>query len=88
MPGDVLVGDEEGVVVIPAVLAGEVAEAGRDQELIEELVWKKVNAGESMKAIYPPDAHTRTEFEATREAGPSPKQETRASPPPRPRGTS
>lgn len=63
-PGDVLVGDAEGVVVIPQHLAAEVAREGRDQELYEEWVYKKIEAGASIHGLYPPDDDTRAEYDA------------------------
>jgi regulator of RNase E activity RraA len=62
MPGDVVVGDAEGVVIIPAALADDVARSAGEQEAIEEFIWEKVNAGSSIKGVYPPDQATREEF--------------------------
>ena len=47
MPGDVVVGDGEGVVVVPAALADEVAADAVQQELEEEWALERVDAGES-----------------------------------------
>lgn len=66
MPSDVMVGDAEGVVVIPAAVVDEVAEATYEQEMIEEFIWEKVDAGSSIKGVYPPGADVRAEFEAGR----------------------
>lgn len=63
MPGDVMVGDAEGVVVIPAGLAEEVARGAYDQDLIEEFALSKVEAGAGIQGVYPPDEKTRAEFE-------------------------
>ena len=41
MPGDVLVGDAEGVIVLPRCLANEVAHAAVEQERREKLVFAK-----------------------------------------------
>lgn len=57
-PGDVVVGDQDGVVVFPLELADEVAEAGHAQERLEEYVWQRVNAGESILGVYPPSEET------------------------------
>ena len=48
MPGDVLVGDGEGVVAIPAAVAEEVAHGAYEQELREEFFQQKVAAGASI----------------------------------------
>jgi len=63
-PGDVVVGDPEGVVVIPAKIAAEVAEEAAAQTLFEDWVEARVKEGRSIFGLYPPDAGTRAEFEA------------------------
>jgi regulator of RNase E activity RraA len=68
MPGDVIVGDAEGVVVIPSRLAEEVSHAAYQQDLIEEFALEKVKAGASIKGVYPPDEKTRAEFAVSRAA--------------------
>lgn len=68
MPGDVVVGDAEGVVVIPAQLAGEVARAALEQEQYEAFVLVRVQEGASIKGLYPGDERSRAEFEAWRAA--------------------
>lgn len=67
MPGDVVVGDAEGVVVIPAKVAEDVAYAAYEQEMLEEFILSKVEAGEPITSIYPPDEKTRAAFAASRE---------------------
>jgi regulator of RNase E activity RraA len=57
-PGDVMVGDEEGVVCVPQHLAQEVAEAAREQEKLERFVQYEVANGKPLKGTYPPDADT------------------------------
>src|SRR5436309_12254191 len=63
-PGDVVVGDAEGVVVIPAGIANEVAEEGAAQTIYEDWVEARVKEGRSIFGLYPPDEKTRAEFEA------------------------
>ena len=41
-PGDILVGDEEGVVVIPRYLAAEIAQPAADQEELERFIIERV----------------------------------------------
>jgi regulator of RNase E activity RraA len=65
MPGDVLVGDAEGVVVVPRMLADEVAEEALQQERLEEFVLAKIDAGAPLVGTYPPDEQTRLEFRTT-----------------------
>lgn len=66
MPGDVLVGDGEGVVAIPAKHAEGVAHDAFEQEQREIFFTQKVAAGSSIQGIYPPDEATLAEFEAWR----------------------
>ena len=63
-PGDIVVGDPEGVVVIPAKIANEVAEEAAAQTLFEDWVEDKVKGGRSIFGLYPPSAETRAEFDA------------------------
>jgi regulator of RNase E activity RraA len=63
-PGDVLVGDAEGVVVIPAHLAAEVAGDAAEQEAQEEFLQARVAGGAPLRGTYPPDAETTAAWEA------------------------
>lgn len=63
MPGDVLVGDAEGVVAIPAHLAESVALDAAAQDDLEEFVLEQVRAGASILTAYPPDEATKAEYE-------------------------
>ena len=64
MPGDVVVGDGEGAVVVPAALAEEVAADAYQQELEEEWALGRVAAGESTIGVFPIASDRRPEFEA------------------------
>ena len=66
MPGDVMVGDGEGVVAIPAHVAEEVAHDAYEQERLEEFIQAKVAAGSSILGVYPPDENTKAEYAAWR----------------------
>jgi regulator of RNase E activity RraA len=63
-PGDVIVGDAEGVVVIPHHLASEVAHGALAQERYEAWALAKIQAGASIIGTYPPDDATRAAYEA------------------------
>ena len=65
-PGDVVVGDAEGVVVIPASMAEEVAKGAEAQTEFEDWVEARVKEGRSIFGLYPPNAETKAEFEAFR----------------------
>ncbi len=52
-PGDVVVGDRDGVMVIPAHLADEIAEACAGMESFEDFVLEEVLGGASIIGLYP-----------------------------------
>ncbi|MBI3960666.1 MAG: ribonuclease activity regulator RraA [Chloroflexi bacterium] len=66
LPGDVIVGDGEGVVVIPSQVAEPVAQAAFEQELREEFFLQKIASGASIIGTYPPNETTLAEFECWR----------------------
>ncbi len=64
-PGDVIVGDDEGVMVIPAHLADEIAEVAVKMTQYEDFVTEKVLEGRSIIGLYPlTDEVYKKEFEA------------------------
>lgn len=66
-PGDVIVGDREGVVVIPAHLADEIAQEATQMTAFEDFVQEKVLEGRSILGLYPPtDPQSKTDFEIWR----------------------
>jgi regulator of RNase E activity RraA len=68
-PGDVVVGDAEGVVVIPANIADEIAAEAFDMTVFEDFVIEKVHQGQSILGLYPAtDEQTRIDFAAWRVA--------------------
>jgi len=68
-PGDVVVGDAEGVIVIPADMADEVAAEATEMTVFEDFVQEKVLEGRSILGLYPPtEEQSRTEFAAWRQA--------------------
>ena len=52
-PGDIIVEDDDGVMVIPANIADTVAEEASKMELYEEFVTEKVSEGRSIIGLYP-----------------------------------
>jgi regulator of RNase E activity RraA len=68
-PGDVIVGDREGVIVIPAHLADEIATEAVEMTAFEDFVTEKVLEGRSILGLYPPtDPQSKLDFEAWRKA--------------------
>ena len=67
-PGDVIVGDDEGVVVIPQHLADEVAADAAEQEKMEIFILERIQNGAALPGTYPPSAETRAAFETWRKS--------------------
>ena len=62
VPGDVIVGDAEGVIVIPYDIVEEVAADAAEQEQVENYILQKVRGGASSIGLYPPNDNVRAEF--------------------------
>ena len=68
-PGDVIVGDREGVFVIPAHLADEVAIEAVEMTAFEDFVMDEVLKGSSIIGLYPPtEQQSKDDFAAWRKA--------------------
>ena len=65
-PGDWMMGDGEGVVVIPAGIAAEVAAEAVEMTAFEDYVERQVAAGRSIIGLYPPGPEAKAEYEAFR----------------------
>jgi len=66
--GDIMVGDGEGVVAIPAALAEEIAAEAFEMTAYEDFVEEQVKAGRRIFGIYPATAPSRDEFAIWRKA--------------------
>ncbi len=68
-PGDVVVGDREGVIVIPAAIADEIADEAVEMTAFEDFVMEEVKKGRGIIGLYPAtDEQTRVDFAAWRAA--------------------
>jgi len=65
-PGDLIVGDTDGVVVIPGGLAEEVARDAAAQEDMETFLLSRIAGGAALPGTYPPNDATRAAYEAWR----------------------
>ena len=63
-PGDIAVGDGDGVIIIPAELADEIATEAKGMEKYEAWVVDQVKAGASIIGLYPMNDETRVRYEA------------------------
>jgi regulator of RNase E activity RraA len=57
-PGDIMVGDQEGVVCVPKHLAPEIARAAADQDQLEGWIQNEIAGGKPLRGTYPPDDET------------------------------
>ena len=67
-PGDVVVADDDGAIVIPQALVGDVIEAAIEQERFEAWVVSEVRRGVPLLGLYPANAETQARYAASREA--------------------
>ncbi|WP_402463911.1 fumarylacetoacetate hydrolase family protein [Isoptericola aurantiacus] len=67
-PGDVLVGDADGVLVIPPAIVEEVADAALAKEDEDAWVADQVAAGHPIEGLFPPTGAWREQFEQWRDA--------------------
>jgi regulator of RNase E activity RraA len=65
-PGDLIVGDADGIVVVPAHLAEDIARDADEQEKLEGFVLTRIQDGAALPGTYPPNAETRAAYEAWR----------------------
>lgn len=65
-PGDVIVGDADGIVVIPPGLAEEVADAALAQEDEDMWIYEQVKAGHPLDGLFPMNAEWRAHYDEQR----------------------
>ena len=66
-PGDIIVGDGDGVIVIPPALADEVADAALAQEDEDAWIAEQVTQGHPVDGLFPLNAEWRARYDAWRE---------------------
>jgi regulator of RNase E activity RraA len=67
-PGDVVVADGDGAVVIPTALAADVARLGTEQEALEAWIMDEVKAGKALPGLYPPNEEALARYKAARKS--------------------
>jgi regulator of RNase E activity RraA len=63
-PGDIVIGDEDGVVILPATIAEEVARDALEQDQLEAYIRQRIEGGDSIVGLYPPNDQTKADYEA------------------------
>lgn len=69
MPGDIIVADGDGAVLIPQAMLEAVVAAAVEQERLETWIMHQVELGHPLPGLYPPNAETKARYE--RETGSS-----------------
>jgi regulator of RNase E activity RraA len=68
-PGDVVVGDDESVIVLPRSLAGEIAAEAHEKERHEAWIERRILGGAAVEGTYPMSDETRRAYDADRDRG-------------------
>ena len=68
-PGDVVVVDDDGAVVIPANLLGDMLVQAPEQERLEGWIMGQVQQGAALPGLYPPNAENKARYLADMKPG-------------------
>lgn len=68
-PGDIIVADDDGAVLIPPALLDTVIAAGREQERLEAWILAQVQAGAPLPGLYPANEETLARYRRETAAG-------------------
>ena len=68
-PGDIIVADEDGAIVVPSHLADEVARDSFEQERLEKFVAMRVKQGHTIPGLYPPNDANKALYQKWIDAG-------------------
>jgi len=63
-PNDVIVVDQDGAVLIPQALLGEVVGAAVEQERLEGWIMSEVERGAALPGLYPPNDENKARYQA------------------------
>lgn len=62
-PGDIIIGDDDGVVVVPPALLHEVIDAAWEQDRQDGWVYDQVKAGHPVDGLFPPNAEWKAKYQ-------------------------
>ena len=68
-PGDMIVADQDGAVVIPAAMVAEVTASAVEQERLEGWIMKEIERGVPLPGLYPANAETKARYDAWKAKG-------------------
>ncbi len=71
-PGDVIVVDDDGAVLIPAALLDEMLVVAPEQERLEAWIMSQVDLGVPLPGLYPPNADNKARYLAACRAADAP----------------
>ena len=71
-PGDIVVADDDGAVVIPQAMTDQVADEAVEQERMEAWIMEEVARGAALPGLYPMNEATRARYDATKKERSSP----------------
>jgi regulator of RNase E activity RraA len=62
-PGDMIVADDDGAVLIPDAYLEDVVRAAPDQERLESWIMREVEQGAALPGLYPPNAENQARYD-------------------------
>ena len=65
-PGDIIIGDDDGVVVVPPEMLVEIIDESFEQEQQDEWVYEQVKNGAAVDGLFPPTGDWKAKYEAYR----------------------
>jgi regulator of RNase E activity RraA len=68
-PGDMIVADQDGAVVIPAAMVEEVTALAVEQERLEGWIMTEIERGVPLPGLYPANAETKARYDAWKSKG-------------------
>jgi regulator of RNase E activity RraA len=67
-PGDIVVADKDGAVLIPAALLDAVLAEAPEQERMEGWIMTEIDRGVPLPGLYPMNAETKARYQAWKDA--------------------
>jgi regulator of RNase E activity RraA len=67
-PGDTIVADGDGAVVIPQAMLAEVTALAAEQEIQESWIMGEIEKGAALPGLYPPNDETKARYAAWRKS--------------------